>query len=186
MNTLVCGCNQAPTIPVASFAPVGNRRVRRQGSDNGAGTGSLAGYTLCDQPFEQSAHAVQVGDSYLDNGEFAFSQHACLPTALTVFQPQQAGDLIQREAELLRAFDEPHPRRRRLGVTPVPAKGLGRLVYEAPSLVVANGLDVHAGRLSEAAYGQFLVQCHPLDSVPRYGVHATLPDGIVEESQWLH
>ena len=73
-------------------------------------TSSLACSAFRDQPLEHSAHSGQVGDALLDHRELVLGEQTRFPTALTVFQPQQAGDLFQRETELLGAFDEPYTR----------------------------------------------------------------------------
>lgn len=70
-----------------------------------------------------------------------------------IFEPQQPGDLVEREAQLLRALDEADALDQRYGIVAVGADG-GRQRQQAPLLVVADGFDADSGGSGEPADGQ--------------------------------
>jgi hypothetical protein len=136
----------------------------RQRADDRAGAGALALVALIHEPFKQSAHAVEIGDSLLDQGQLVLRKLAGLAAVLPVLEEQQSSDFFKSEAQLLRPFDEPQARDCRI---PVASDGAGaslRLRYQAQALVIADGFLVDSGLLGNLPDGE-LVQMDLLVSL---------------------
>src|SRR2546425_5056941 len=100
------------------------------------------------KPLQRALHALEVTDPLLDDLDllagFPLDGIAC--RAVPDAQPEQLLDLLQRETELLGVLDEAESRHRVVGVLAVAGRCTLRCRNEAPSLVIADRLDVHVGR----------------------------------------
>ena len=81
-------------------------KLSRQSCDKGTQTWSLALHAFGDEAREESAHAGEIVNVLFGRRQPLLGEQARVSAALAIFQRQQALDLVQSEAELLRALDE--------------------------------------------------------------------------------
>lgn len=98
-------------------------------------------------------HALQVTDPVREIGPAVFGQRPGSVAAVGTagVQVQQLLDLVEGEAKLLGAFDEPQQVHRRARVVAVAARRAGRLSEQPAALVVAQRLGVHSGLAGQLA-----------------------------------
>src|SRR5713101_7389963 len=100
------------------------------------------------QPLQRALHALKVADLLLDDVDLlsGFPLDGIAGGAVPDAQPEQLLDLLQRETELLCVLDEAEARHCIVGVLAIPSRSAPRGRKEAPSLVIADRLDVYVGR----------------------------------------
>src|SRR5712691_7479402 len=136
-----------PPVAASTVLVTGVAMIFQDLQDWALGCGSPYG-ARGGQPLERALHALEVADLLLDDFDllsgFPLDGVAC--GAVPDAQPEQLLDLLQRETELLGVFNEPKPRDGLLGVLAVAGRCTLRCRKQAPSLVIADRLDVHVGR----------------------------------------
>ena len=95
----------------------------------------------------RALHALERTDPLLDDLDLVsgFPLDGIAGRAVPDAQPEQLLNLLQRETELLGVLDEAEARHRVVGVLAVTGSCTLRCRKEAPSLVIADRLDVHVG-----------------------------------------
>jgi len=107
---------------------------------------------LCQHGF----NVLQIGDLGAHVVEACLCQLPNLAPVGSVIQIQQCGNLVEREAKPLRAFDETQAFDQgcRIVAECLARRGRFRLRQKADALVVADRLDAHAGFAGEPAYSE--------------------------------
>ncbi|CAA0016801.1 Uncharacterised protein [Klebsiella pneumoniae] len=100
---------------------------------------------LAQQCRERLAHRRQVGLLGFDGRQLVRGQFARFGTGMGLVEFEQAADLFQCEAQCLRPLDEAHALDRGGIVAAISVGRLVRLRHQTAPLVVADGLDIHAG-----------------------------------------
>ncbi len=124
--------------------------------DQGARRGSEAGAAVAHHPGQSRFDAVQTG--YLDANihELAFAQFARLVAVHAVVELQQAGDLVEAEAQALGGFDELQAGDVIGSVAAEAAlRSLG-LAQQALALVEPDGFDIDPCRPGDGADGEVI------------------------------
>ena len=87
---------------------------------------------------------LEVGDLLVDLGKLGLRPRLQTRRATVMMSPrlEKLCDLIQRETEVLRGFDDTQRRDGLLGVEAVPSKAAFRCLDDATTLVVAKRFDV--------------------------------------------
>jgi len=113
-------------------------------------------------------HCSQALHPSLEIAQLLLGEHLdCVAICGATFsEMQQHFDLIEREADFLRAFDEANDLYGFAGVGAIARVASGRLVEQSTALVVAQGLGVHPCRCSDLSCPHRAM----LNPVPRYRV----------------
>ncbi len=107
---------------------------------------------------ERVLHARQVGDARADLREPRGGDAPDRAPVGAVLERQQRTDLLEREAEFLRAADEPDARGLHRAVTAHAAVLARWLLEQAAALVIAHRLHAHAGRRGQRTDGHLPVR----------------------------
>ena len=107
-----------------------------------------AGAAGGDELVQGRPHGAEIPDLGLDLAALRLRFGAHVGT-VAVAQFQQLADLLQAEAQLLGALDEHDAVQGGRRIMPEPPFWFGRLVHQSQALVIADRLDVDAGRARE-------------------------------------
>ena len=118
--------------------------------------------------------ALEIGDFGADIGKMRICQTLHLAAGLgpTIDQGEQIANFVEREPKLTRAHDEAQTRDVAVIVDAIIFAGAWRIGHHADVLVIANGLEVAAGKLGQFSAPQHLhrsvmnFHTYPLESVP--------------------
>ena len=108
------------------------------------------GVAVGNQAGEFLTQTTELADAGIDETQLARRKLARGVTRAPVLQGQQTPDLGERKSHRLCALDKAQAVGIRLGVPPDAAERTRGLGHEPQALVVADGLDVDAGRCGQA------------------------------------
>lgn len=124
--------------------------------DQGARCGSVAGAAVAHHPGQSRFDAVQTGYLGANIHELVFAQFARLVAVHAVVELQQAGDLVETEAQALGGFDELQAGNVMVPVTAEAAlRSLG-LAQQAFALVEPDGFDIDPYGPGDGADGEVI------------------------------
>mmetsp|Transcript_34218 Transcript_34218/g.62206 ORF Transcript_34218/g.62206 Transcript_34218/m.62206 type:complete len:314 (+) Transcript_34218:498-1439(+) len=144
--------------------------VRRQRVNDGAAAFAVGRIALVHQLGERLAHGLEVGELAVDDLQLAVRQLSRFGAGASLFEPQQACNLLERETEHLRALDEANVLGEFGRVAALPVERPFRLREQAAPLVVADRLHVDTSLGGQPPDREFRRHVAPLDSVPWYGL----------------